>query len=197
MADLRIPLHDLDTLGRDFVFALDASWLKRVFDGTGVEGDASAGNGEVAVHAQRNGQEILVHGQARARLIAECGRCLKGLPVDVSAEIGALYAPAEAGTHKSAHEEVDPDEIDPEGPDLEQYTGDELFLDDLVRDHLLLELPLAPKCDKGWSCPNLDIPDHMRSADGVHSSEGFGEHGVDPRLAPLMKLAKKGESDKE
>jgi hypothetical protein len=37
----------------------------------------------------------------------------------------------------------------------------------------------------------------MRAEDGVHTSKSFNEDGIDPRLAPLMKLAKKGERDKE
>src|SRR3954471_8221497 len=83
MADLSIPIHDLDTQGKDFVFALDESWLERVLAETGVRGDTTQGLGAVEVHAQRNGREILVHGRARARLVMECGRCLKGLPIEV------------------------------------------------------------------------------------------------------------------
>jgi uncharacterized metal-binding protein YceD (DUF177 family) len=200
MGALRIPLHDLDTLGKDFVFALDASWLERAFQGTGVSGDVSAGPGSVEVHAQRNGKEILVHGKAKACLVAECARCLKGLPVLVGCDLAALYAPNESGVVADTADD-DLDDVDPDKPDREFYTGDNVEIDELVRDYLLLELPMQPRCELGWKCPNLDVPEHMRSSDGVHSSTGFGEHGVDPRLAPLQKLAsktpKKGESDKE
>ena len=55
MANLSIPIHDLDTQGKDFVFALDQAWLERVLVETGVHGDVSQGPGAVEVHAQRNG----------------------------------------------------------------------------------------------------------------------------------------------
>jgi uncharacterized protein len=187
MGELKIPLHDLDTHGKDFVFALDASWLNERLQGTGVSGDEKGPSGEVKVHAQRNGSEILVHGSAHARLIAECVRCLKGTPVDVSCDLAALYAPRPAGAAQDDDETDEDLDIDPDEPDREFYTGDQLEIDELVRDYLLLELPMQPRCEP--PC-NLDIPEHMRAPD-------FGERGLDPRLAPLQKLASKGESDKE
>jgi len=199
MADLSIPIHDLDAQGKDFVFALDESWLERVLADTGVHGDTSQGPGAVEVHAQRNGREILVHGHARARLITECARCLKGLPLEVECDLAALYAPTSESDARAAgrHQDDEDDDIDPDEPDREFYTGDHVVIDDLVRDYLLLELPMQPKCDLGWECPNLDVPAEMRTPEGVHSAGSFGEGAIDPRLAPLMKLAKKGEREKE
>ena len=194
MAALVIPIHHLDAQGKDYVFALDQVWLDHAFEGTGVHGDASAGAGAVEVHAQRNGREILVHGKARARLVAECGRCLKDLPLEVACDLGALYAPGDPSARHDAEEELD--DVDPDAPDRECYSGDEVVLDGLVRDYLLLELPMHPRCELGWECPNLDVPEHMRSNDGVHTAQILGEGHVDPRLIPLMKLAK-GEPDKE
>jgi uncharacterized metal-binding protein YceD (DUF177 family) len=204
MGELKIPLHDLDTHGKDFVFALDASWLNGQLEGTGVSGDAST-PGEVTVHAQRNGTEILVHGSARARLIAQCGRCLNGTPVNVSCDLAALYAPRAAGAVDHADDTDEDLDVDPDEPDREFYTGDQVEIDDLVRDYLLLELPMQPRCDP--PC-DLDIPEdgsragwrastHMRAPEGVSSTKSSGERGLDPRLAPLQKLAQKGESDKE
>ncbi len=202
MAALVIPIQHLDTRGKDYVFALDQSWLDQAFEGTGVHGDASAGAGAVEVHAQRNGREILVHGKARARLVAECGRCLKDLPLEVACDLAALYAPGDARSNALSHAEAldveaDLDEVDPDQPDRECYSGDQVVIDGLVRDYLLLELPMQPRCELGWECPNLDVPAQMRGEAGVHSkNDNPGEGQIDPRLMPLMKLAK-GEPDKE
>ncbi len=193
MADLLIPIHDLDTHGKDFVFALDESWLTRMLAETGVSGDISEGPGSVEVHAQRNGQEILVHGRAKARLVTDCVRCLKGMPVAVECDLAALYAPSQ-GQSRAEDEE---DDIDPDQPDREFYTGEQVAIDELVRDYLLLELPMQPRCDLGWSCSNLEVPDHMRTSEGVQTSQNFNEDAIDPRLAPLIKLAQKGEREKE
>jgi len=196
MAALVIPIHDLDSFGKDFVFALDESWLKKAFDEVSVRGDASR-PGSVTVHAQRNGREILVHGRAQAWLVTECGRCLQDLSLEVACDLAALYTPAEPGSRRTSEDEDL--EIDPDEPDREFYTGEQVEIDDLVRDYLMLEVPMQPRCDLGWDCPKLDVPEHMRSSSGISSGASgtkFGEDTIDPRLVPLMKLAK-GEPDKE
>jgi uncharacterized metal-binding protein YceD (DUF177 family) len=194
MAALVIPIQYLDQRGKDFVFALDQPWLDQAFEGTGVHGDASAGAGAVEVHVQRNGRDILVHGKARARLVAECGRCLKGLPLEVACDLAALYAPGDPNAHDFADEELD--DADSGEPDHERYSGEEVVIDALVRDYLLLELPMQPRCELGWECPNLELPAEMCGKEGVHSPEISDAGQIDPRLLPLMKLAK-GEPDKE
>jgi uncharacterized metal-binding protein YceD (DUF177 family) len=191
MPALVIPIHNLDSVGKDFVFALDEAWLRSAFGETDVKGDPSQ-PGEAAVHAQRNGTEILVHGRAHARLITECGRCLSPVPVDVACELAALYAPEHAGSRPKQDEDEDAD-IDPAAPDREFYRGDEVVIDDLVRDYLLLELPMQPRCE-----PECDLPAKgakaQPAASGLDPKE-FGED-IDPRLMPLLKLAK-GEPHKE
>jgi uncharacterized metal-binding protein YceD (DUF177 family) len=179
MPALLIPIHNLDSAGKDFVFALDESWLRSAFGETGVSGDASQ-PGEVTVHAQRNGSEILVHGRAQARLITECGRCLSPVPVDVECDVAALYSPGQPRHEDDEEEDLD---IDPAAPDREFYQGEQVAIDDLVRDYLLLELPMQPRCE-----PECQLP-------GLKGAPELGEE-IDPRLEPLLKLAK-GERDKE
>lgn len=198
MASLVIPIHQLDSHGKDYVFVLDQAWLDKVLQGTEVRGDASQGDGAVEVHAQRNGGEILVHGKAHARLVTECGRCLGDVPVEVACDLAALYAPTEGSTRHQQDDDEDAD-IDPDEPDREYYTGEEVVIDDLVRDYLLLEIPMQPRCElAGLECPKLGAVQGS-SKDGPASqsgAQGFGEGRIDPRLMPLMKLAK-GEHDKE
>lgn len=198
MGSLVIPVQHLDTHGKDYVFALDQAWLDAAFQGTGVRGDAGGREGEVSVHAQRNGHEILVHGKANARLVAECGRCLKDLPIEVACDLAALYTPAAGSGGRGArapHEDDEELDLDPDEPDREFYTGEQVEIDDLVRDYLLLEIPMQPRCDLGWDCPNLELPEELRGEGGVHS-QSDGEDRIDPRLLPLRKLAK-GEPEKE
>jgi uncharacterized protein len=187
MGSLAIPVQHLDTQGKDYVFALDQAWLDQAFQGTGVRGEASDGDGEVSVHAQRNGSEILVHGKAHACLVAQCGRCLRDVPLDVACDLAALYTPGSSSARAGdADEELE--DINPDEPDREFYTGESVVIDELVRDYLLLELPMQPRCEEGT--PECTVP-------GVAgTSESSGEERIDPRLVPLMKLAK-GEPEKE
>jgi uncharacterized metal-binding protein YceD (DUF177 family) len=190
MPALVIPIQHLDSVGKDFVFVLDEAWLKDAFASSDVRGDTSR-PGSVEVHAQRNGNEILVHGRAHGWLIAECGRCLKDVTVEVRCDLAALYAP-QAGSTKRHNDDEDEDlELDPEAPDREFYTGDHVAIDDLVRDYLLLELPMQPRCEP--ECVSLKP---SRLSDGLDRAKKSLDADIDPRLMPLMKLAK-GEPDKE
>jgi uncharacterized metal-binding protein YceD (DUF177 family) len=101
-------------------------------------------------------------------------------------DIAALYAP-QAGTKRHHDDDEDDLEIDPDAPDREFYTGEQVAIDDLVRDYLLLELPMQPRCEP--ECVSLPVS----KLDG---GKDFGGDSIDPRLMPLMKLAK-GEPDKE
>jgi len=194
MPALTIPINELDTLGKDYVFALDEAWLREAFADSGVRGDASQGAGLVQVHAQLNGREILVHGRARARLVTECGRCLRELPIDVSCELAALYTPQVPG--RAARAEEEELDIDADEPDREFYTGDKVQIDDLVRDYLLLELPMQPRCEVEEGCVSPALSGKAARAEAARASEDFGEATVDPRLMPLKKLVK-NEPEKE
>jgi len=193
MPALVIPIQQLDSVGKDFVFVLDEAWLKDAFVADGVRGDLS-NPGAVQVHAQRNGNEILVHGKAQARLITECGRCLSEVPVEVACDIAALYAPL-AGSVKRHNDDEEDLEIDPDAPDREFYSGDHVAIDDLVRDYLLLELPMQPRCEPECvSLPASKLDSRLDSR--PKSGENFVGDTIDPRLMPLLKLAK-GEPEKE
>ena len=58
------------------------------------------------------------------------------------------------------------------------YDGETVVLDDLVRDELLLGIPMIPLCSE--SCPGIS-PRVEGESNGV---------GLDPRLRPLLELKK-------
>ena len=69
-----------------------------------------------------------------------------------------------------------------DGDDLiETYQGDEIDIHDLIRQDLLLSLPMNPSCEtaKGAECTYEET--RAQSAD----------ESIDPRWAPLLELKKK------
>jgi len=71
------------------------------------------------------------------------------------------------------------------------YSGEEIVLDEFVREFLLLELPLYPR--------RPDLPSAEESIDSRPLAGPTGEKSIDPRLEPLKKLAARlrGEANKE
>ena len=57
-----------------------------------------------------------------------------------------------------------------------------------VREHLLLEVPMQLLCDD--TCTGIEVPSEVSGPADLHAKSN-GENGVDPRLAPLMKLVDK------
>lgn len=115
---------------------------------------------------------IEVTGRVRAPWTGECRRCLRPLEGLLDVDVRELYRPRTAR---------------PAGGDDDEetypLTGEHLDLEPLVRDALLLELPLAPLCrpDCAGLCPTC-------GADRNQGDCGCPPPGGDPRWAALDAL---------
>ncbi|MET0387179.1 MAG: DUF177 domain-containing protein [Polyangiales bacterium] len=95
-------------------------------------------------------------------------------------------APRKAKVRQPVIEVDDEDEDDLQ---RETFSGYDIVLDDLVREHLVLELPMQPLCSE--ACQGIAVPQHIRPPpntflDTADSASTTG--AVDPRLAPLQRL---------
>lgn len=183
MAEFVLKVQDIDDRGKDYSFPLTGEWLESALGETPLRRDPKAGDGLFQLRAQRNGQEILIRGELDAELLVECSRCLGDAPLHVHAPLTALLSP---GTD----DEDEDGELEAEDLDRARFVGNEVELDELVREHLLLECPMQPLCSP--ECTGIQIPEHVRPRD-----EDFGGSGRDPRLAPLEKLRDKLSDNKE
>ena len=115
---------------------------------------------DVALTLERIPDGIVARGTVRAAWVAECSVCLAAVRSELTVGVDELFesSPLEGETYP----------IDDRAIDLEQ----------LVRDALLLELPLAPRCDGDCVAPD---------AVGVSVGDGRPEPG-DPRWAVLADL---------
>ena len=109
----------------------------------------------LAVSLERIPEGIVVRGTVAARWRAECSVCLRDLEQDVVLHADELF------------------ETDPVEGETYPILGHEIDLEQLVRDTVLLELPLAPHCE---------VP----CEPAVTSDEG--DEPVDPRWAALSEL---------
>jgi uncharacterized protein len=187
MPELVLQVHDIDDRGTDYDFELTPVWLDAALADSSLRRDPSTGSGALHVHAQRNGREILVTGDVDATLLVPCARCLGDAKLPVHAALTALLVPgtkADLATH--------PEETELEEDDLDRayYEGHEVVLDDLVREHLLLEAPMQPLCSA--DCKGIEIPERLRPP-----ADDFGDGKTDPRLRPLEKLRARLSGDKE
>jgi uncharacterized protein len=180
-AEFSIPVHDLDAAGKPYAFPVRGAWLRSALEGSDA---APAEDGSLDVRVSKSGNDVVVHGRLKAALTVPCARCLEPAKVAIDAPLSVLMVPA--GAMKTPGDEEY--EFSSEEADVLAYSGDEIVLDDLVRDEIVLEIPMIPLCSE--DCPGMS----PRPAIDSPPSE---EETIDPRLKPLLDLKKKSANKKE
>jgi uncharacterized protein len=107
---------------------------------------------------------VLVTGTAHAPVTGECVRCLEPVERELDAEFQEMFSYPDADTRTARRDEAGDDAEDEDALELE----DDLFdLESVLRDAVVLALPLQPVCRD--DCPGLcstcgatlaDDPDH-------------------------------------
>lgn len=103
------------------------------------------------LEAVSTGNLLLVTGEFKTRMVLECARCTGPLEMDLEFEIDEQF-PVE-GIPSSLNPQ-DSAKVVPDEP-FELFEGNSLMVESLLRQGLLLALPLAPLCEFGWegNCP--------------------------------------------
>ena len=154
MSTFIIHTDELSESGKVYTFAVATSWLDEVMVDAGLRG-VPGEVGEVRVTVHRIIDDVAVSGRVQASLIGTCVRCLEDMRVDADVKLSFSVSPRSAA--KQLPEEL---ELTPEDLDREFYDGLNVILDDVVRENLILEVPMKPLCSE--SCEGIEIPAHVR-----------------------------------
>jgi uncharacterized protein len=200
MAELVLHVQDIDETGKDYSFELTPAWLEATLRDASLRADPAYEPGRVDLHAQQNGTEYLVNGTIAVHLLTECGRCLGDAAVDVAVPFGTLFhrasgkagAPRAVRVPRKVSDDSDVHELTEDDLMREEFVGHDIVLDELVREHIVLEVPMQPLCSE--ACEGIAVPKHLRPPEEVF---GTKDDGVDPRLAPLKRLRDKVPPNKE
>jgi len=126
------------------------------------------------VTADLVGREIHITGRLATRLELVCSRCLESVVEEVAPSFDLFYRPVAA---ISREEEI---HLTPLEIEVGFYTGDGLFLADVVAEQVHLALPMKVVCRE--ECRGL-CPGCGANLDRERCR--CGPRAVDPRLAPL------------
>jgi uncharacterized metal-binding protein YceD (DUF177 family) len=210
-----VRLADLERDAKEVTFTLSEDWLRRALS------DAQAvplEPGQATVELMKNGELVLVRGQARVKVTVPCVVTLDPLPFELLPEIflqlardpdpparakgagkadgaekkpGGTKHPSERSKKRGKRVQEEP-ELSAEEAAYDTFRGEEIVLDDFFREFILLELPAYPR--------RSDLPS---PEEGI-SSRPLADPDVeakplDPRLAPLLGIANrlKGSANKE
>jgi uncharacterized protein len=124
---------------------------------------------ELAVQLESVTEGVYVSGTARAALAGECARCLDEIHDGITVDLAELFAYPDSVTDET----TDADE-------LPRVHDEQVDVEQLVRDALVLTLPLAPLCRE--DCAGLCVDCGEKWAD---LAPGHGHETLDPRWAAL------------
>lgn len=125
------------------------------------------------------GDRYLIQGEVRGLLQLECGRCLASVISAVVAPCAVDALPLSEQASADEHGSLGRGDLD-----VTFYSGPVLNLDDLVREQLLLNVPMRPLCREG--CLGLCPSCGKNRNEGPCGCQDLTE--TDPRLDALRKL---------
>ena len=171
---MRLRVQDIPLGGRTVEGGFDAGWVDANLDGAarGVPPGVV-----VTARVERVGPTVLLQGRCEAEFVLDCARCL----CEVREEVALSF------THvleqRPDADELDGDlELEDGDLDVSYIDGPEFDVDDIVREHLLLALPLVPVCrdDCRGLCPSCGA--------NLNAAECRCTAPMDPRWAKLKAL---------
>jgi uncharacterized protein len=207
---LTIRLVDLDRGKGDFDWELPVEWLTSAFEGTDAIPTAT---GRVKIAASKDGTQVILHGRASAEVTMPCARTLEPVPIRLDTEIILVLHPdptaasanrshggrsakrtsAALGSSKTGFAVETPKskklsqrpetELTLEDAAEDFYRGEQIDLDELVREFLILELPMMPLRS------DLRIEERPAISATPGTTHGDDAEHIDPRLRPLAEIA--------
>jgi uncharacterized protein len=173
---LQISIKSIPDTGKDLVLDLEPEWFApwREED-PGLEFSQATIHG--ALHLSKHHKDILVRGHLTGELTLACSRCLEPLvtPVETDFDLLLVPRPFAAGAEEA--------ELTPRDLDQDFYAGDTLDLEAIIREQIILMVPLKPLCQEACKglCPTCGANLNQESCSCTT------EKSASP-FAPLAKL---------
>ena len=131
----------------------------------------------VQASAEKQARQVRVRGNFTVSLELTCARCLDPVRMQLSPEFDQFYQ-SNSGSMLSGEIALTENETE-----IGFFNGDFIEVTDIVREQILLALPMKPMCreDCKGLCPYCGGNRNVRDC-------GCQDSGSDPRLAPLIKI---------
>lgn len=183
--DLQFRLDDLLEEPRAFRGEIGVEALNEVLGGMlGDLGYRAQGPARVHGSVYRSRRDVFVEAEFEVAVGFDCVRCLDPLVLKFDRKVRHLLVPGKREVAPTGEVSLDAEDAADADDDLDCYEGDAIDLVSILREDILLELPMNPTCveSAGAACPRFDA---------VLAQASAPEAEVDPRWAPLLELKKK------
>jgi uncharacterized protein len=169
---MRIDVRDLEL--RPLRYAGDLNQEELDFDPRDILIKGKVG---INLVVERRGFDVRVRGTLKAQAELTCSRCLDPANVSIASDFDQLY---ESNAIHPLSGEIALQEKD---TDIGFFSGDTIEINDIIREQILLALPMKPICREGCRglCPHCG---RNMNAEACDCEMLFS----DPRLAELSKI---------
>ena len=143
---LQINLKTIPEMGLEVAVDLGPEWFARWHEeDPGLDFADARITGRV--HLSKHGHDLLVRGNLSGQMELACSRCLEffAAPATIEFDLLLVPGPPKAGAAK--------EELSLADLDLDYYTGEIVDLESLLREQIILMMPLKPLCDE--TCKGL------------------------------------------
>lgn len=183
---MKLKVFDIPEDGMEFRASADDKrdvWFRSLIEDAFGEDYPKGGPADLDLYILRTSDNVQVSGTARIALKPTCARCTEAFDKNLQVPVHVNLAP-----HKSMNFEEDEEAeggLDKEDVAFSFYKGEEIELDDIMREIFLLEIPLRYLCEE--SCKGLCA----QCGQNLNLSEcKCKKKAADPRLAVLGSLLK-------
>ncbi|MDP3182838.1 MAG: DUF177 domain-containing protein [Desulfobaccales bacterium] len=135
----QIAINSIPETGRDISLDLGLEWFARWREedpDLGFSGAQVMGK----VHLGKYGRDILVRGHLDGKLDLNCSRCLESFVATLQSDFDLLLVPGPEKVSEEGEELAAPD------LDLDFYSGEVVDLEGILKEQIILMLPLKPLC---------------------------------------------------
>ncbi|OGW27725.1 MAG: hypothetical protein A2X59_13005 [Nitrospirae bacterium GWC2_42_7] len=134
---------------------------------------------EAHLELQRMGQEIIISGIITTVAEVQCSRCLKDFRNNMDIPMNVVYHPLKDML-------VESHELKGDQMDTGFFSGNEIDLQDILKEQILLNVQMKPLCDENCKglCPVCGTDLNVGKCSCVQKS-------IDPRLEVLKNLLEK------
>jgi uncharacterized protein len=143
---LQINLKTIPEMGLEVAIDLGPEWFARWRqEDPGLEFADARITG--LVHLSKHGHDILVRGSLSGQIELACSRCLESFTGPAAIDFDLLLVPGPPTAH------AEDEELSLTDLDLDYYAGEIVDLESLLREQIILMMPLKPLCHE--TCKGL------------------------------------------
>lgn len=149
---MKADIEQIGDDGLDLESELSVTWLNETL-GQRV-GYRARNPGVVRVHLTRADDVVVVQGGAQMALEASCARCLKAVPVAIETPLEMTMVPRQRTPGPDEEGQLSEEDVG-----IGTYEDGEIDVGAVVRDEMLLELPMQTLCQSDCQglCPECGI----------------------------------------